>query len=231
MPGDTVTGVVQPFRQLFSQGIEGYFAVMYARSAKDTPRIQKGYADLAEQATAVIAEGLFLEVGPGPAFVSIEIARRAPGAQIIGLDISGKMIDIAQRNVEQAGLSERISLRQGDAARLPFADAEFDFVVSSASLHHWKEPARILNEIYRVLKPGKPALIFDVRRDASTEKVDEFCRGISSRFMRWGVRHSIREGYTPESMQHLLSQTRFGAAERIQLTDIGMSVWLRRPPE
>jgi ubiquinone/menaquinone biosynthesis C-methylase UbiE len=37
---------------------------------------------------------------------------------------------------------------------LPFADERFEVVVSTASIHHWKDPDRGLAEIYRVLKPG-----------------------------------------------------------------------------
>ena len=47
------------------------------------------------------------------------------------------MIEIGTRNVAEAGLLERIMLRGGDAIEMPFDDAEFDFVVSGGSLHHW----------------------------------------------------------------------------------------------
>jgi ubiquinone/menaquinone biosynthesis C-methylase UbiE len=51
----------------------------------------------------------------------------------------------------------------GDAAALPFADATFDLVVSTLSLHHWDDAIVGLSEIARVLRPGGKALIWDVR--------------------------------------------------------------------
>ena len=224
-----MAGIIQTIKQLRSEGIEGHFAIKYADFAKDTPTMQEAYANLADQVTAVINEGTLLEVGPGPAFVSIEISKRIPQAQLIGLDISETMIGIGRRNVAEAGLSERITFRHGDATKMPFDDTKFDFVVSSGSLHHWGKPVEVFDEIYRVLKPGQLALVYDVRKDASKKKVDEFSRHIKSRFMRWGLRHSVGESYTRQGVEELLSRTCFKEAERVELDDLGMFIWLRRP--
>ena len=175
---------MQTLKQFRSEGIEGYFAMKYAEFAKETPAMRESYADLAERVVAIISEGTFLEVGPGPAFVSIEIVRRIPQAQITGLEISETMIGIGRRNVAQVGLSGQITFRSGNAAKMPFGDAEFDFVVSSGSLHHWDKPITVFDEVYRVLKLGQLALVCDMRKDAPKEKVDEFSRHIRSWFMR-----------------------------------------------
>ena len=209
-----MAGITQTLKQLRSEGIEGYFAIKYAEFAKDTPTMQEAYANLANRVAATISDGTFLEVGPGPAFVSIYIAKRIPQAQIIGLDISETMIRIGRRNVAEAGLSERITFRQADAVAMPFDDAEFDFVVSSGSLHHWSKPVEVFDEIYRVLKLGRSALVYDVRKDAPKQKVDEFSHHIESWFMRWGLRHSVGESYTQQGIEELLSRTRFKEAER-----------------
>jgi len=223
-----VAGIIQTLKQLRSEGIEGYFAIKYAEFAKDTPTMQEAYANLANRVAATISDGTFLEVGPGPAFVSIYIAKRIPQAQIIGLDISETMIRIGRRNVAEAGLSERITFLQADAVAMPFDDAEFDFVVSSGSLHHWSKPVEVFDEIYRVLKLGRSALVYDVRKDAPKQKVDEFSHHIKSWFMRWGLRHSVGESYTQQGIEELLSRTRFKKPERIELDDLGMFIWLRR---
>ena len=224
-----MAGIMQTLKQFRSEGIEGYFATKYAEFAKDMPIMRESYANLAEHVAAVIKEGTFLEVGPGPAFVLIEIARRIPQAQITGLDISKTMIGIGRRNVDEAGFSKRITFRSGNATKMPFDDSEFDFVVSSGSLHHWSKPIEVFDEIYRVLKPDRLALVSDLRRDAPKEKVDELSRHIKSWFMRWGLRHSIGESYTRQGIEELLSRTRFKEAERIELDDLGMFIWLRKP--
>lgn len=60
------------------------------------------------------------------------------------------------------GLQERVQLREGDIATLPFDDERFVLVVSNLSLHHWLHPVIGLREICRVLKPEGVALIYDM---------------------------------------------------------------------
>jgi len=57
---------------------------------------------------------------------------------------------------------------------MPFGDSTFDFVITSGSLHHWKKPSQVINEIYRVLKSECTALVSDLRKDSPKEKIKEF---------------------------------------------------------
>jgi methylase of polypeptide subunit release factors len=85
-------------KQFVSQGIEGYFAIKYAEFAKNTEKLQEEYRKLANKTASIIQEGKLLEIGPGPGYISIEIAKLLPKMEIIGLDISDTMIEIAKRN-------------------------------------------------------------------------------------------------------------------------------------
>jgi SAM-dependent methyltransferase len=55
-----------------------------------------------------------------------------------------------------------ISTQQGDVARLPFADASFDMVVTRFSAHHWNDVAGALAEAWRVLRPNGTLLVIDI---------------------------------------------------------------------
>jgi ubiquinone/menaquinone biosynthesis C-methylase UbiE len=223
-----MTSLIQTLKQLVSPGgIEGYFAVKYAEFARDTPSMRDEYRRLAAGTAAFIQTGRVLEIGPGPGFITIEIAKLLPGVQVVGLDLSETMIDIATGNAREHGVSERVEFREGDASKMPFGDASFDFIISSGSLHHWEKPSRIFCEVHRVLKPGCRALISDLRRDAPEDEVQELAARIDSRVMRWGLRHSFREGYTVQEAERLVDGIPF-ASVRTEVNGISMAIWLEK---
>ncbi len=84
--------------------------------------------------------------GSGP----LSAALLARGAAVTGFDVSAAMVELARQR-----LGDGADLRVADlAAPLPFADAEFDDVVSSLVLHYLEDWAVPLAELRRVLKPG-----------------------------------------------------------------------------
>jgi ubiquinone/menaquinone biosynthesis C-methylase UbiE len=117
------------------------------------------------QATALQDHGEAVDLGCGPGHLVLEMARRAPGLNLTGVDLSENMLVDAQLSALQAGLGDRVDFRLGNAEDIPFTDQSLDLVVSTLSLHHWADPVKVLNEIARVLKPGGAFYIFDLRRD------------------------------------------------------------------
>ncbi len=120
------------------------------------------YSLVADELTAAYAKGKVLEVGSGPGGLALRIAARAPQMELIVSDVSPDMVDLARRHIESAGLAQWVCTQVADVTVLPFPDAGFDCVVSTLSLHHWPDRASGLAEIYRVLKPGGEALIYDL---------------------------------------------------------------------
>lgn len=223
-----MSSLFQTLKQLVSPGgIEGYFATKYAEFAKNTQEIRKEYKRLADRTASMVQKGKLLEIGPGPGYVSIEIAKLLPEMEIIGLDISDTMIEIAKKNANEHGLSERIQFRKGDASKIPFEDRSFDFVVSSGSLHHWKKPVQVFNEVYRVLKSNCRAMISDLRKDAPQEKIEEWANVIDSKIMRWGLKHSFRESYTAQQIEKIIKDTQFTEFE-IKEEEINLEIVLRK---
>jgi len=109
-----------------------------------------------------------LEIGSGPGELALEIARRLPGGEVVGIDLSEAMVDRATRRARAERLEDRARFQVADAAALPLADGSFDVIVSTLSLHHWSDPAAVFAEIARVLRPGGQALVYDLRPFAYT---------------------------------------------------------------
>jgi ubiquinone/menaquinone biosynthesis C-methylase UbiE len=120
---------------------------------------------VARRAVRMAHTGEAVDLGCGPGHLAIKLAQLACGFRVTGVDLSDEMLAQAEGHARQAGLGDRVSFCQGDAARIPFPDGSLDLVVSTLSLHHWSDPVAVLDEIARVLRPGGAFLVFDLRRD------------------------------------------------------------------
>jgi len=119
-----------------------------------------------------------LDLGAGPGILTIGIAGKFPSSKVIGIDISEKMVEIAaknrplrSKNVPAEAMLDNLEFKVMDAKAMDFSEGTFDFILSTGSMHHWKEPLRIFNEIYRCLKSGGEAWIYDGYGDVSKEDV------------------------------------------------------------
>lgn len=118
-----------------------------------------------------------LDIGTGPGLVPIDIAKRLPEINIIGIDLSDKMISFALRKQSMetgigANSLSNLKFVVMDAKDLKIADNSIDMVLSTGSMHHWKDPVKVFNEIYRVLKPGREAWICDGCKNASDDAIN-----------------------------------------------------------
>lgn len=94
-----------------------------------------------------------LEIGPGPGYFSIEVARRIPQGHLELFDLQQEMLEKARRRIEAVGL-HNVGFTQGDATNLPFGENEFDVVFLVAVLGEISNPEACLQGIYKVLRPA-----------------------------------------------------------------------------
>ena len=95
-----------------------------------------------------------LDVATGTGMVAQELVRRY-GCTVVGLDQSPGMLAGARtRLARDPALAARVSLVDGEAERLPFADAEFDHLTFTYLLRYVDDPAATLVELARVVRPG-----------------------------------------------------------------------------
>ena len=107
-----------------------------------------------------------LEIGSGPGWMAIRLAKSHPAVRVTGIDISAAFVELANENSRREGVADRATFTLGDAAEVNgLADGSFDVVVSNQSLHYWDPPERVFNQIARVLKPSGVFCIGDDRRD------------------------------------------------------------------
>lgn len=95
-----------------------------------------------------------VDVATGTAAVAIELAEAAPDRTVVGIDQSPEMLAAGRKRVAQAGLADRIELREGRAESLPSADAEFDALTVTYLLRYVDDPVATMRELARVVRPG-----------------------------------------------------------------------------
>ncbi|MBI4671560.1 MAG: class I SAM-dependent methyltransferase [Chloroflexi bacterium] len=120
-------------------------------------RFEKKFRDVGLRKLNVKEGETVLEIGFGTGHC-IEALARSVGAsgKVYGLDISEGMRNITRSRVEKAGLSERVELQLGDAAKLAFEADLFDAVFISFALELFDTPEIpvVLQQCQRVLKRG-----------------------------------------------------------------------------
>lgn len=98
-------------------------------------------------------QGEILDVPVGTAVFTAEKYKRMNNAQIIGLDYSQEMLDIAQFRMTETKLGN-LKLVRGDVGNLPFEGNRFDCVLSMNGFHVFPDKPKAFAETFRVLKPG-----------------------------------------------------------------------------
>ena len=97
---------------------------------------------------------LILDLATGTGDLALAVARHAPEAQIVGIDLSLEMVRYGREKVRRAGLDGRISFLIADVTALPFKDGVADTVVNAFLLRHLPSLPDAFLEFKRVLRPG-----------------------------------------------------------------------------
>lgn len=96
-----------------------------------------------------------LDIGCGPGWLVRQFAEN--NADIYAVDIAEVAVGLTNKMLELYDLKAKV--QKGNAESLPFEDNYFDFISSSGVLHHSPNMQKAVDEVFRVLKPGKEARI------------------------------------------------------------------------
>ncbi len=107
---------------------------------------------------AGMIEGICLDIGTGPGYLGINMAKITK-LQVYLLDILQEMLDIAEHNIIENGLENRVETLLADVHQMPFKSKSVDLVISRGSIFFWEDKPKAIKEIYRILAPGGIAYI------------------------------------------------------------------------
>lgn len=126
--------------------------------------------------------GDLLDIGCGQGRILKLLASRAQRA--VGVDIDSDARRRARAELLLAG-TPNTTLRQGDMMSLPFADQEFDTIILDDVLHDAPDPAAVIHEATRLLRPGGRMLFL-----AAVSDVD--LKDLRVKFAAWAAAAGLR---------------------------------------
>jgi ubiquinone/menaquinone biosynthesis C-methylase UbiE len=117
-----------------------------------------------------------LEIACGTGRFTAMLAGR--GADIVGLDISGPMLQQGRERAQSAGVADNLEYMRGDAGRLPFPDDRFDAVFAMRFFHLADTPEKFMTEMRRV---SREQVFFDTFKRFSTRSLYTWALPMGSR--------------------------------------------------
>ena len=125
-----------------------------------------------------------LEIGSGTGHCLIELAQAVGShGRVYGIDLSDRMVELAQELVRKQEMADRVELKCGDAAHLPYDSDSLDAVFMSFTLELFDTPdiPGVLAECRRVLKPEGRIVVVAVSHEGGP--------GLALQVYEWTHRH------------------------------------------
>ena len=116
-------------------------------------RSTAGYDAALWEAAALTPADRVLDVGCGTGSTTRAAARQASAGTVLGVDLSGPMLEVARHRAAAEGLAN-VSFLQADAQVHPFPEASVDVVVSRTGAMFFADPVAAFTNLARALRPG-----------------------------------------------------------------------------
>lgn len=108
-----------------------------------------------------------LDVATGTADVALDIVQAFGGVTVIGLDPSTGMLRFGQEKIVEASLEDRVTLVEGDAQQMPFADGQFAAACVSFGIRNVPDRLLGLREMTRVTRSGGKVVVLELSEPRS----------------------------------------------------------------
>ncbi len=187
--------------------------------------VNKSFEEISVFIGNILKQGRLLDIGTGPGRLLREINKRIPQVELYGLDISPSMLDVAKQNLSNI---TNVDLRIGNINHTDYHDDFFDCIVSTGSYYNWDNPIDGIDEIFRILKSGKTAYIFETHKDYDRELVSSRLREnlkgynlVRKTLSKFFLRKQLRMTYSISEHEQILKQTKFKNSYSIQQIELG----------
>jgi len=145
-------------------------------------------------------QGKYLDVGAGTGNLAMIVAQNNPKVEITALELSADMVTLGEENIRKKGFQDQIKFVKGDAAEKELLTelGQFDLIYSTYSLHHWKNPRKVIDNLMSNLGDHGTIYLYDLRRVWWLYWIP----------IRHGFFNSIRAAYVSSEVKEMLADYR-----------------------
>lgn len=118
-------------------------------------------------------EVTLIDLGTGTAHIPILFANKHPAVKITGVELADNMIILANENIKNAKLIDRIQIEKQDVKNTTFEQHSFDVVISNSIVHHISEPIQLFAEAKRLAKERSVIYFKDLLRPKSLIELEQ----------------------------------------------------------
>lgn len=172
--------------------------------------------------------GHILDLGCGPADISIRFARAFPNCHIDGLDGAAKMLEHGQQAINAAQLADRIQLVEGILPHVVLPRDNYDVIISNSLLHHLHNPQVLWQSIKQFGVSGTRVFIMDLLRPVSESQAREFVNRYAEdepQVLKDDFYHSLCAAFLPNEVEAQLSAADLAGFNIERISDRHMIVF------
>jgi len=183
---------------------------------------------LRERLPELPERGAALDLGCGPADVTLRFARAFPGWTVDGVDAAAAMLRLGRSRVHAEGLADRVRLAACRLPNDPTPREAYELVLSNSLLHHLPDPTALWQVAKARTAPGGRLFIMDLHRpetpDAAWALVERHAAGEPD-VLRRDFHASLHAAYTLDEIRAQLAQAGLAHLGSECITDRHWIVW------
>ncbi len=172
--------------------------------------------------------GDVLDLGCGPADISLRFARAYPQARIQGVDGSEAMLRFGKQAVCREGFEERVQLIHCTLPTMELPQKAYDVVISNSLLHHLKDPQVLWQTVKQFARPEAPVFVMDLMRPGSQKQAEDLTETYAAgeaEILKRDFYHSLLAAYREDEIQSQLDEAGLTRFTVEMISDRHMIVW------
>jgi ubiquinone/menaquinone biosynthesis C-methylase UbiE len=179
-----------------------------------------GGLEVIHRARAETAGGTAFDLACGPGHYTLCLSRYLGYDQVVGIDLSAPMVEIARQNAEKQGVPDRVQFRVGDVSRLEDVASETAALASfTDAAHHMPDLGvvrQVLQEMDRITRPDGLVMLMDLVRLRTAGLTERYVNLLGQDYVQRGLpqffddfHHSMYAAWTASELRQAIPrQTR-----------------------